>query len=608
MDARIIRMIISAVLFAVGIILNMPLWYVEAAIFLISFAVIGYDVVYKAVRNLFCGQVLDENLLMTVASIGAFVIRSYSEAVAVMLLYQIGEYFTDRAVQKSRRSIASLMDIRPDTACVLRDGSLKKVHPEQVLIGEIIAVRPGDRIPLDGIVTEGQSAIDTSALTGESVPRYVHRGEEVLSGCVNMSGLLNIKVTSLYHDSTVSRILELTENALDKKARSEKFISKFAAVYTPIVVGLAVVLAVAFPLILRQEFSVWIYRALSFLVVSCPCALVISVPLSFFAAIGKGSRKGILLKGSGAVEALEKTAIVALDKTGTLTKGMFCVTKTVPAGISEEELLNLAASAESFSTHPIALSLKRAAKNCVKAEDAKEIPGKGIEARVGQNTVTVGNFRLMQQNNISCTEINEGEGAVYVALDNVFKGYIVISDVVKSDALKLVGELKKLGIKKTVMLTGDTKSSAQKVKEETGIDEAVSGLLPIDKVRELEKLLLQKGEKECVVYAGDGINDAPVLARADAGIAMGGVGSDAAIEAADAVIMTDEPLKIAEAIALSKKTMRIVRQNIIFALGVKAAALVLSALGITGMWLAVFADVGVAMLAVLNALRAGSGK
>ena len=607
MKTKIIRIIISAVLFAAGLIIKPEAEWITLVIFIASFGVVGYDVVFEAVANLFKGHILDENLLMSIAATGAFFIKSYPEAAAVMLLYQIGEVFQSYAVGRSRRSISKLMDIRPDFAAVLREGSPKRVPPEQVECGEIIEVSPGERVPLDGIVTEGSSFLDTAALTGESVPRRADAGDEVLSGSVNLSGVIYIKVQKEYAESTVARILELVENAADKKSRSEKFITRFSAVYTPVVVGLAAALAVIPPLFIPgQVFSEWIYRALSFLVVSCPCALVISVPLSFFGGIGGASRAGILIKGSGFLEALSKTDTVVFDKTGTLTKGVFEVQSVrVCGGMDRDELLRLAAHAECFSSHPIASSLKRAYgkepdKSIVK--DVQETAGKGIGARVDGKAVLAGNAKLMESMGIDYVKENAAGTVIYVAADRVFSGSIVISDSVKEDAAEAVSQLRAEHVRKTVMLTGDSAGAAQAVCSELGIDEVHAELLPGGKVDVLEKLMEQS--RGTLAYAGDGINDAPVLARADIGIAMGGMGSDAAIEAADVVIMTDEPSKIAQAIRISRRTLMIVKQNIVFALGVKAVVLIFSALGASTMWEAIFADVGVSMLAVLNALRA----
>jgi Cd2+/Zn2+-exporting ATPase len=546
---------------------------------------------------------------MCIATIGAFAIGEYPEGVAVMLFYQIGEAFQSYAVNKSRKSISSLMDIRPDFANLKRGDEVEQVSPEEVKIDDLILVRPGEKVPLDGVVIEGRSTLDTSALTGESVPREVEEGDGVLSGCINISGVLTMRVEKEFGESTVSKILDLVENASSKKSNSENFITRFAAVYTPIVVIAAALLAAVPPLIIPGAvFSDWLYRALTFLVVSCPCALVISIPLSFFGGIGGSSRAGVLIKGSNYLEALARTETVVFDKTGTLTKGVFEVESVNPVAIDKEELLQLAAYAESHSSHPISLSLKRAYGEDIDAsrfKDVEELPGHGIRASVDGRMVLAGNLKLMQKENIAYPVQDAGAGTVvHVAVDGAYAGYIVIADRVKEDSAQAIGLLKASGIRNIVMLTGDNKRAAQKVAQELGIDTFFSELLPGDKVDRVETLLSEKSPKGALVFVGDGINDAPVLARADIGIAMGGLGSDAAIEAADVVIMTDEPSKIAAAIRISKKTLRIANQNTIFAISVKVGVLLLSAVGFASMWGAVFADVGVSVIAILNAMRA----
>lgn len=603
MKNRKSRIIVGAILFAIGILLPEDPWFLELGCFALAYIVIGYKVVWKAVRGVMNGQMLDENFLMAVASIGAFFVGEYNEAVAVMLFYQIGEAFEDYAVGKSRKSITQLMDIRPDSANLKTDEGIVEVRPSKVKPGNIIIVRPGEKVPLDGIVMEGESALNTSALTGESLPRDVAVGDEILSGCVNISGLLTVKVTKPFGESTVNKILDMVENAAIKKAKTENFITRFAVVYTPMVVCGALLLAILPPLIIDGAlWSDWIYRALNFLVVSCPCALVISVPLSFFGGIGGASKIGVLVKGSNYLEAMSKVKYVVMDKTGTLTEGVFSVEKVVShEGFDEKQILELAAMAESYSSHPISQSLVSAYGKEIdesKITDVKEIAGKGVEAMVMGQKVQVGNTKL-----IGCTKAdNVGGTVVYVSIEEKYAGYITLADRVKSDSKDAIQALNKAGIK-TIMLTGDNKEVGQKVADDLGIAEVHAGLLPTDKVAIVESILDKKSDKEKLVFVGDGINDAPVLARADIGIAMGGLGSDAAIEAADMVIMNDQPSKIADIMKISKKTMRIVYQNIVFALGIKIAVLILSALGIVGLWAAVFADVGVSMLAILNALR-----
>ncbi len=602
------RLIAGAAVYAVGILYKAPNESVTLGIFLTAFIIIGGGIFLKALRNIAHGQVFDENFLMSIASIGAFASGNYEEGVAVMLFYQVGELFERYAVGKSRKSITSLMNIRPDYANVQRGDSIEKVDPDEVKIGELIVIKAGERVPLDAVVTEGSSMMDTSALTGESVPREILPGAEVLSGCINVNGLLTARVIKEYGESTVSKILDLVENASAKKSKSENFITKFARYYTPAVVISAALLALVPPLVLRgATFGVWIYRALVFLVVSCPCALVISIPLSFFGGIGGASRSGILVKGSNYLEALAETEIVVFDKTGTLTKGVFKVQKVVPEGISEEELLEMTAYAESYSNHPISASLKQAYGreiNNVRIAGVEEISGHGVVATVDGKTVACGNPKLLQKLDIPFQQTSSAYGTiVHVAIDGQYKGYIVIADELKEDAAKAIHDLKDADIREIVMLTGDSKPIGEKVAKQLGLDRAYAELLPADKVQRVEELLKSKSSKGKLVFVGDGINDAPVLARADIGIAMGGLGSDAAIEASDIVIMTDEPSKIATAIRISKKTLRIVKQNIVFALTIKAAVLILGAAGIASMWAAVFADVGVAVLAILNAIR-----
>lgn len=576
--------------------------------FLVTYFIIGGDVVKKAAHNISIGQIFDENFLMLVATVGAFLVGDYPEAVAVMLFYQVGEWFQDYAVNRSRKSIAALMDIRPDSANVVRDGAVLEVDPDEVAIGETIVVKPGEKIPLDGRITKGNTTLDTMALTGESIPRTALIGEDVMSGCINISGVIEIEVSKAFGESTVSKILELVENASEKKSESEHFISKFAKYYTPTVVILAALLAIIPPLVLGGGFTTWIYRALSFLVISCPCALVISIPLSFFGGIGGASKAGILVKGSNYLEAISRVEVVAMDKTGTLTKGNFAVTDVIPGeGYTEEQLLELASYGEFYSNHPIAESLRKAyGRNMEEAriKDASELAGFGISSVLDGKELLVGNEKLMKERGINYIPCDEVGTVVYVARDKQYAGAVLITDELKPDAKECVQGLHKMGVRSVVMLTGDHEKVAKKVAEEVGVDRYVAELLPGDKVDEVERLFQAKSEKGKLAFVGDGINDAPVLARADIGIAMGGLGSDAAIEAADIVIMTDAPSKIAQAIRISKKTLAIVKQNIIFAIVVKVLVLVLAALGVATMWAAVFADVGVAVLAILNAMRA----
>ena len=608
MTKRLWRIIIGAAVLATAVLLSLNNEWLQIALFIISYIIVGGDVVKRAVKNIFKGQVFDESFLMSIATIGAFFIGEYPEGVAVMLFYQVGELFQSYAVGKSRKSIASLMDIRPDYANVKKGDELVKVDPDEVQIGDIIVIKAGEKIPLDGKVIEGSSMIDTSALTGESVPREVEVGSDILSGCININGVITAEVTKEFGESTVSKILDLVENASSKKSNSEQFITKFARYYTPVVVIIAVFLAIIPPLVIDgATFSDWIYRALAFLVVSCPCALVISIPLSFFGGIGGASKKGVLVKGSNYLEALAETEIVVFDKTGTLTKGVFNVQEIHPEGVSKEELLELTAHAESYSNHPISLSLKRAYSKEIdngRISDVEEISGHGVIATVDGKKVMAGNIKHMKMMDIPYFKGELIGTIVHVAVNNKYIGYIVIADEVKEDSAQAIKELKAANIKQTVMLTGDNKSIGSKVAKELGLDKVYAELLPADKVEKLEELFSQKSKKNKLAFVGDGINDAPVLARADIGIAMGGLGSDAAIEAADVVIMTDEPSKIATAMKISKKTLKIAHQNIVFAIGIKIIVLILSAFGITTMWAAIFADVGVTIIAVLNAFRA----
>ena len=600
------RIIIAAVLFAAGSLL--PLGpTVEMGVFLVCYAVIGWDIVWKAVTNILHGQVFDENFLMTIATIGALILGEHSEGVAVMLFYQVGEWFQSYAVSKSRKSIASLMDIRPDYANVERNGKLEQVDPDEVNIGDTIVVKPGERVPLDGKIIKGTSALDTSALTGESMPRDVEPGMEVISGCINQTGILTIQTTKKYGESTVAKILDLVENASDKKGKTENFISRFARYYTPIVVFAAIALAILPPLVTGQPFSVWIYRALTFLVISCPCALVISIPLSFFGGIGGASKIGVLVKGSNYLESLAHTEVVVFDKTGTLTKGSFAVSQIKVIDMNEEQLLELAAYAEDYSNHPISQSIQKAYGKKIdnsRISDVQEIAGHGVRAVIDGKTVLAGNAKLMNGENIVYTPSDAIGTVIYLACNGKYAGYIVIEDEVKADAPAAIRALKEVGVRKTVMLTGDADAVGKKVAQKLGLDQAYTELLPADKVDRVEAMLKQTSEKGKLVFVGDGINDAPVLARADVGIAMGGLGSDAAIEAADVVLMTDEPSKISAVVRIARKTIRIANENIVFALGVKLLVLILGATGYANMWAAVFADVGVSVIAILNAIRA----
>ena len=607
-NRQLIKIIISLLLVVISLLLKLDAELYNNILYVIAYIIVGYDIVLKAVRNIFKGKVFDENFLMTVATIGAFCIGEFSEAVAVMLFYQVGELFQSYAVDKSRKSVASLMDIRPDYVNVYREDEIERVDPDEVNIGEIILVKPGEKIPLDGVVVEGESMLNTQALTGEAVPRKVSINDEVLSGCINNDGILKIKVSKEFGESTVSKILDLVENASSRKSNSENFISKFAKYYTPIVVIVAVLLAIIPSLVIKDSlFSDWLYRALSFLVVSCPCALVISIPLSFFGGIGAASKIGVLIKGSNYLEALASAEIVVCDKTGTLTEGVFKVQKISAYGYSDDDLLRYAAYAEGFSNHPISLSLKQAYNKEINEKfvtKTQEISGKGILAKVDGKIVLVGNEKLMREYNIKFKKSEETGTIVYVAINDEFAGTILIADKIKEDSYKAVELFKNNNnVEKVVMLTGDRKNISESVANELNLDEYHAELLPQDKVSWVEKLMTQKSSGGKLIFVGDGINDAPVLALSDIGVAMGGLGSDAAIEAADVVIMTDEPSKIANSIQISKKTMRIVRQNIVFAIAVKIGILILSAFGFTNMWAAVFADVGVSVLAIINALR-----
>lgn len=610
------RIIIAAILFVAGMISpyilpeNQTTDYVEFAVFLASYAIIGWDIIWKALCNIRQGQIFDENFLMMIATVGAFILGEHSEGVAVMLFYQVGEWFQSYAVAKSRKSITSLMDIRPDYANVQRDGKLVQVDPDEVQIGEIITVKPGEKIPIDGIITSGTSTLDTSALTGESLPREAEEGMEVISGCINQTGILTIKTTKEFGESTVAKILDLVENSSEKKARTENFITRFARYYTPIVVFAALALAVIPPLVTGDAFAEWVYRALTFLVISCPCALVISIPLSFFGGLGGASKCGVLVKGSNYLETLADTEIIVFDKTGTLTKGSFAVSQIYTENIQQNKLLEIAAYAENYSNHPISASIKRAYNKNIdssRIQNVQEIAGHGVSAVIDGKTVLAGNAKLMKREGIlykPCTEVGT---VIYVAVDNKFVGYILIEDEIKEDAAFAINQLKDCGIKQTVMLTGDSDAVGKKVARRLGLDRVYTQLLPADKVERVEELLHSLREthaKGKLAFVGDGINDAPVLARADVGIAMGGLGSDAAIEAADIVLMTDEPSKIATAKKIAKKTLAIAYENIVFAIGIKLIVLVLGALGFASMWAAVFADVGVSVIAILNAIRA----
>lgn len=600
------RIISSAVLLVIAVLIPLEGLF-RLPLFLVPYAVIGWDVLWRAVRNIAHGQVFDENFLMALATVGAFFTGEYPEAVFVMLFYQVGELFQSYAVDRSRKSITELMDIRPDYANIERDGRLEQVDPEDVALGDIIVVKPGERIPLDGVVLEGTSSVNTSALTGESLPREASPDSDVISGCVNMTGLLRVRVTKPFEESTVAKILDLVENSSSKKAKAEHFITKFARYYTPVVVLVAALLAVFLPFFADVGWSESIHRALIFLVISCPCALVISVPLSFFGGIGGASKQGILVKGGNYLEVLSNAEIVVFDKTGTLTKGVFNVTAIHPDQCSESRLLELAALAESYSDHPISRSLRdayNAPLDAGRVADVEELSGRGVRARVDGQLICAGNDKLMEEIGVKWHPCHKVGTTVHVAAEGEYLGHIVISDEVKSDAARAIADLKTQGVRKTVMLTGDARAVGEAVAGELGLDEVHTQLLPADKVDRVEALLTQKTGKGALAFVGDGINDAPVLSRADIGIAMGGLGSDAAIEAADIVLMDDQPSKIAAAIGIARKTLRIVKQNIVFALAVKLLVLALGAMGMANMWEAVFADVGVSVLAILNATRA----
>lgn len=607
----LIRIIAAAVLMILFSLLPIE-GYLAFGLFMIPYLIIGYDILKKAVKGILNRQVFDENFLMAVATVGAIILGDYKEGVAVMLFYQIGELFQGYAVGKSRKNISELMDIRPDYANVEKDGKLEKVDPDEVETGSVIVVMPGEKIPIDGTIIEGNTTLNTSALTGESLPREVKEGDDVISGCINMTGVLKIRTTREFGESTVSKILELVENSSSRKSRSENFISRFARVYTPAVCYGAAALAILPPVVrifmgITPQWGEWIYRALTFLVISCPCALVISIPLSFFAGIGGASREGVLVKGSNYLETLSQTRYVVFDKTGTMTQGVFEVSGVYHNQMPEDKLIEYAAYAESFSSHPISKSLKNAYGKEIdrtRVTDAEEISGKGVVARVDGVPVAAGNHKLMEELGLGWKECDQAGTVVHMAVDGSYAGCILISDLLKPHAKEAISELKKAGVKKSVMLTGDAKKVADQVAEELGIHEVYSELLPADKVNKVEELLSQKSDKERLAFVGDGINDAPVLSRADIGIAMGALGSDAAIEAADVVLMDDDPLKIAKAIKISRKCVRIVYENIYFAIGIKIICLVLGALGIANMWLAIFADVGVMVIAALNAIRA----
>ena len=607
---RTIRLAVGAVVYAIGMALTvfakLPT-LAELAFLIVAYVILGWDVVWQAVKNITRGQVFDEHFLMSVSTIGAFAIGEYPEAVAVMLFYQVGEFFQSLAVKRSRKSISDLMDICPDSATVKRNGVLQVVSPESVAVGEIIVVKPGEKIPLDGIVVDGESMLDTKALTGESVPRSIRKGDEALSGCINQSGLLTLKVTKSFGESTVSKITDLVENASARKAPTENFITTFARYYTPVVVGMAAVLAIIPPLVLGGGWSEWLRRGFVFLIVSCPCALVISIPLTFFGGIGAASKRGVLVKGSNYLEALNKVSVVVFDKTGTLTKGVFEVANIIPAaGYQKEQVLEYAAQAESYSNHPIAKSILATYGKPIDQKqfsDFEEISGHGISVMVQGKKILAGNSKLMESEKIAYAACDAAGTKFYVAADGSYVGCILIADEVKPDSKCAIAELKKIGVEKTVMLTGDDERIGKSVADELGLDAYYAQLLPDQKVEKLEMLDKQKRQGSKLAFVGDGINDAPVLARADVGIAMGGLGSDAAIEAADVVLMTDEPSKLVEAIDVAKATKRIVMQNIVIALGIKSVFLVLGALGMAGMWEAVFGDVGVTIIAVLNAMR-----
>ena len=603
----ILKMIGTIVLFLMATFLPIQNKAVVIGLYVVSYLCVGLEIILKSLHNIRKGEIFDENLLMTIATIGAFAIGKYAEAIAVMLLYQIGEMFQDYATDKSKKSITELMDIRPDYANLKQNGQIQKVNPNVVKVGDIIVVKPGEKIPLDGILVKGDTMLDMSALTGESVPQKVEEQEEVLSGCINMNHLIEVKVTKVFQESTVSKILDLVQNSSHKKSKSENFITKFAKYYTPVVVIVAFLLAVGMPLLTGEAFSKWVYRALVFLVISCPCALVISVPLSFFAGIGASAKKGILVKGGNYLEQLAKAQIMVFDKTGTLTKGVFRVQKMMCApGVEKEELLRYAAYAENYSTHPIAHSVLEAYGKEIDTthiEKVEELTGKGIQATIEGKELLVGNDKLMQEFQIPIRKVQEIGTILYVAMDGKYAGYLIIADETKVDAVKAMQDLRKQGVEKLVMLTGDKKQVGEAMAKKLQMDQVYSELLPDQKVAKVEALLQQKKANKTLAFIGDGINDAPVLARADIGIAMGAMGSDAAIEAADIVLMTDEPSKIAETMKITRKTLRIVKENIVFAVSVKILILILGVFGISTMWEAVFADVGVSFLAILNAIR-----
>lgn len=601
----LIRIILSFILLIIVSFLPVK-GYFKLAVFIAPYVIIGYDIIWKAIRNIAHGQIFDENFLMTIATVGAFILGEYLEGCAVMLFYQTGELFQSIAVGKSRKSISSLMDIRPDFANLEKNGEIIETAPNEVSVGDIIVVKPGEKIPLDGVITEGSTTADTSALTGESVPRTYSEGDDVISGCINLNGVIKVKVTKEFGESTVSKILDLVENSSAKKAKAENFITKFAKYYTPCVVIGALLLAVI-PSLFTGNWWEWINRALIFLVISCPCALVISVPLSFFGGIGGASKCGILIKGGNYLETLSKAEIVVFDKTGTLTKGVFNVTVIHPQKMTEEKLIELAAYAEAYSDHPISRSIREAYNTEIdksRISNVEEISGHGVSAVIDNQKIYAGNGKLMEKIGIEWHPCHHTGTTVHIAVEDSYAGHIVISDEIKSDSAEAVKSLKKAGVKKTVMLTGDAKAVGEYTAEKLGLDEAYTELLPDGKVEMVEKLIAEKSEKGALVFVGDGINDAPVLSRADIGIAMGNLGSDAAIEAADVVLMDDKPSKIAEAVKISRNTLKIVRQNIVFALGVKAIVLILGALGFANMWAAVFADVGVSVIAILNSTRA----
>lgn len=612
MKKKLIRIIIAFILFVFSLVIKFDNEWINNGEFIVSYIIVGFEIIRKALRNIIRGKVFDENFLMTVATIGAFGIGEFPEAVAVMLFYQVGELFQSYAVDKSRKSIASLMDIRPDYANIYRNGIVEKVNPDEVKIGDTIIVKPGEKIPLDGVIFEGQTTLDTKALTGESMPREAIEGDEVLSGCININGVIKIEVKKEFGESTVSKILDLVENASSKKSKSENFITKFAKYYTPVVVIIAVILAILPPLLISgQNFSDWIYKALSFLVVSCPCALVISIPLGFFGGIGGASKMGILIKGSNYLEALSNVETVVFDKTGTLTKGVFKVSQIKPVNMNEAEFIELAAYAESQSTHLIAKSIVDAYTQVIDTtvlSQYEEIAGHGIKVFVGDKEVLIGNAKLMQRANLKVAEVDAIGTIIHMVVNQQYVGYMVIADEIKENSKAAIVKLKQHGVSKVVMLTGDHEGVAKKVAAELGVDEVYAGLLPHQKVEHVEEILAHKTKDKNVVFVGDGMNDAPVLARADIGVAMGGIGSDAAIEAADVVLMEDDPMALVKAINKAKQTSTILYQNIIFALGVKILVMILVACGLATMWAAVFADVGVTILAVMNSTRALKSK